>query len=178
MKRNYIFRFAGLSILFVTLAVNAQHEGELYLGLSPEITIEKEYDPGEFDFNALPLVLQYWLSDPLAIRITTTMNTHVLDGMSLSQAGGQLLLPWYFLHKLETGLSGFYLAPLAGFSYNLLTNSEEVSLGIEPGYTWFSPSGFSIFLGFQAGATWFGSEDETAGWRSHGGVKFSLGFRF
>ena len=87
-----------------------QQKGSLYLGLGPDITMEKEYTKGEFDVNVLPFVIQYNLNNYMGIRASTVINLHVKDGTEVSHVGGQLALPVYFLSGASSPVSGIYLA--------------------------------------------------------------------
>ena len=167
-----------LVLLLGSSHVNAQQKGALYLGLGPDITTEKEYEKGEFDINIVPLVFQYYLNKTVAIRASSLVNLHVGDGSEISQVGGQLALPVYFLSKASSGISGIYLAPLVGMSHNYISEGQEITPAGEAGYTWILPGGFTMNMGLQLGATYFTANDETAGWRNHSGIKFSLGYTF
>jgi len=167
-----------LVLLLGSNHVNAQQKGALYLGLGPDITTEKEYEKGEFDINVAPIVLQYYLGKTVAIRASSMVNLHIGDGTEVSQVGGQLAVPVYFLSKSSSAISGIYLAPLVGVSHNYISEGKEITPAGEAGYTWILPGGFTMNMGLQLGATYFTANDETAGWRNHSGIKFSLGYTF
>lgn len=172
-------RIIGMFLmLFIFYGAKAQNKGTIYIGVQPEITVEKEYAKGEFDVNIVPLVFQYWLSESITIRYSNILNVHVNKGLQTSQIGGQLAFPWYFLHEKESELSGFYIAPLGALTYNNISGGTENTLALEPGFTWFNKSGLTLSLGFQLGGTHFTANDQTNGWRSHGGLKFNIGYRF
>lgn len=175
-------KYQTLLLLIVLLANNktgyGQEKGAVFLGLTPDITVEKDYDRGEFDINIVPIVFQYYLSPTLALKAASIVNLHVYEGSQISHLGGQISGPVYFLSQKESFASGFYLAPLFGFAHNLLSDGNEFTTAIEPGYTWISEGGFTMNLGIQLGATYFTAGDETGGWRDHFGLKFSLGYTF
>jgi hypothetical protein len=150
----------------------------LFIGLQADITIEiKNNEEKVFAVNVLPLVAQYYATDEIAFRITPLLNLQS-DTWQVSNVGGQLGMPVYFLAACTNWISGFYAAPVFGFSYNLATVSNELTCALEPGYTWIMEKGFSMNLGLQLGATYFTAQDENHGWRNHTGVKFSLGYTF
>jgi len=155
-----------------------QQKGSLFLGLTPDLTVEPDYDKGEFDVNIIPLVAQYYLSPTLALKVATIVNLHVNEGSEISHLGGQFSVPVYFLSQKESFASGFYLAPVFGISHNMISEGNELTAALEPGYTWITESGFTMNLGVQLGGTYFTANDETAGWRNHFGLKFSLGYTF
>jgi hypothetical protein len=155
-----------------------QQKGSLFLGLGPDITTEKEYDKGEFDVNVLPFDIQYYLNKTIAIKASTVINLHVGDDTQISQLGGQLSIPIYFLSGSSSPVSGIYLAPVLGLSHNQISKGNEITAAAEAGYTWITPSGFTMDLGLQLGGTYFTANDETAGWRNHSGIKFRLGYTF
>ena len=172
-----------ISIVLLVLLLGNHHgygqqKGALYLGLGPDITTEKEYEKGEFDINIVPFVLQYYLSKTVAIRASSVVNLHIGNETEISQVGGQLALPVYFLSKASTAISGIYLAPLVGMSHNYISEGNESTAAAEAGYTWILPGGFTMNLGLQLGATYFTADDQTAGWRNHSGLKYSLGYTF
>jgi len=176
--RNKVLLIAVLLMFLGNCHVSAQQKGALYLGLSPDITTEKEYGKGEFDLNVLPIVIQYYLNNTVAIRVSSTVNLHIGNGTEIAQVGGQVAIPVYFLSKSSSAISGIYLAPLGGMSHNYISASNEITTAAEAGYTWNLPGGFTMNLGLQLGGTYFTAEDETAGWRNHSGIKFSLGYTF
>ena len=80
--------------------------------------------------------------------------------------------------KKPTAVSGLFAAPVFGFSHNKVSTSNEITVALEPGYTWVLEKGFTMNLGLQLGGTYFTASDESGGWRNHTGVKFSLGYTF
>ena len=172
-----------IALVLLVFSVGIQHglgqqKGSLYLGLGPDITTEKEYAKGEFDVNVLPFVIQYNLNNYMGIRASTMINLHVNNGTEVSHVGGQLGLPIYFLSGASSAVTGIYLAPVLGVSHNLISEGNEITAAAEAGYTWLTNSGFTMNLGLQLGGTYFTANDETAGWRNHSGIKFSLGYTF
>lgn len=155
-----------------------QQKDDLYLGMGPDFTREKEYEKGEFDVNILPLVIQYNLSNYVGLRASLIVNLHVNEESEVSHVGGQLALPVYFLNGASSAVTGIYLAPVLGLSHNMISQGEEITAAAEAGYTWITVSGFSMNLGLQLGGSYFTANDESAGWRNHSGIKFSLGYTF
>ena len=86
---------------------------------TPDITVERDYEKGEFDLNIAPLVVQYYLGPKLALKAASIVNLHVHEGSEISHLGGQLSLPVYFLAHKESFASGIYLAPVFGLTHNL-----------------------------------------------------------
>jgi hypothetical protein len=175
-----IYRFTTALLIFVfgLQQTTGQQKGAIYVGLAPDITVEKEYEKGEFDINIAPLVFQYYLTNSIALRAATTVNLHVGNGSEVSHVGGQIALPVYLFSGAESFASGFYLAPVIGLSHNQISEGNEITTTAEAGYSWITESGFTMNLGIQLGGTYFTANDESAGWRNHWGIKYSLGYTF
>ena len=172
-----------ISLLLVLILMGkqsgfGQEKGSLFIGLGPDITKEKDYEKGEFDVNVLPFDIQYYLSKTIALKASAVVNLHVADRTEISQVGGQLAVPIYFLRGTEIPFSGIYLAPLFGWAHNYISQGNEITAAAEAGYTWITPGGFTLNLGLQLGGSYFTARDETAGWRNHSGLKFRLGYTF
>jgi hypothetical protein len=167
-----------LLLLAAILSLSAQSSYKVYIGMMPEITREiQDNEEKIFSVNVLPLVAQFYLNAYNGIRISPLLNLDS-DTKELSNVGGQLAFPIYFLAKRGALASGVYAAPVVGFSHNRRSAGKELTLAIEPGYSWIFPRGFSMNLGLQLGGTNFIGGSADAGWRNHAGLKFSLGYTF
>lgn len=165
-------------LLAASMTLNAQTSKRLFIGILPDITREiKDNEDKVFSVNVLPLVAQVYLNEYNGIRISPLLNLDS-DTKQLSNVGGQLAFPIYFLAKRGALASGVYAAPVVGFSHNRRSGGKELTLAIEPGYSWIFPRGFSMNLGLQLGGTNFSGGSADKGWRNHAGLKFSLGYTF
>ena len=125
----------------------------------------------------MPLVTQFYLNEFSGIRLSTILNLES-SSKEISNVGAQLGFPVYFLVKQGPRAGGIYAAPVLGFTHNKQSGGNELTLVIEPGYSWVTVSGFSMNLGLQLGGTYFTPTQEAEGWRNHSGLKFSLGYTF
>jgi hypothetical protein len=165
-------------LLAASISLSAQSPNKLFIGLMPELTREiKDNEEKIYSVNVLPLVVQAYLNEYSGIRFSSVLNLDS-DSKELSNTGGQLALPVYFLAKGGSLASGVYAAPVLGFSHNRRSGGNEFTLALEPGYSWIFTKGFSMNLGLQLGGTYFTKNKPDAGWRNHAGVKFSLGYTF
>ena len=165
-------------IFGLTLSLAGQSKHKFFIGIQPDITREiKNNEENVFSVNVVPLVAQYYFNEEIALRLSSTVNLQS-DTRELSNVGGQLGMPIYIFAGRADWVRRFYASPVFGFSHNLVTESNELTCALEPGYTWIMEKGFSMNLGFQLGATYFTAQDENHGWRNHSGVKFSLGYTF
>jgi hypothetical protein len=164
--------------LAASMTLNAQTSKRLFIGILPDITREiKDNEEKVFSVNVLPLVAQLYLNEYTGIRIASILNLDS-DSKELSNMGGQLAFPVYFLAKRSEMASGVYAAPVVGFSHNRRSGGRELTLALEPGYSWIFSTGFSMNLGLQLGGTNFMGGHADTGWRNHAGAKFSLGYTF
>jgi hypothetical protein len=69
--------------------------------------------------------------------------------------GGQLGIPVYPLVGRPGAVNALYAAPVFGFTHKKLTTSNEITLALEPGYSWILNKGFSMNRGLQQGSTYF-----------------------
>lgn len=165
-------------LLAAAMSLSAQSPNKLFIGLMPELTREiKDNEEKIYSVNVLPLVVQVYLNECAGIRFSPLLNLDS-DSKELSNMGGQLALPLYFLAKRGSLASGVYAAPVLGFSHNRRSAGNELTLAMEPGYSWVFTKGFSMNLGLQLGGTYFTKDKPDAAWRNHAGVKFSLGYTF
>ncbi len=164
-------------MLFISiLALQGQDTKKLFLGLQPDITREiKDNEENSFSINILPLVVQVYLNEASAIRLTSILNLEN-NSKQISNVGAQLAVPIYFLHKRGPKAAGVYTAAVLGLSHNQQSGGNEITLAIEPGYSWVLEKGFSMNLGLQLGGTYFTPTADAEGWRNHAGLKFSLGY--
>jgi len=158
--------------------LQGQSTRKRYIGIQPDLTMEiKNNDEKAFSINVLPLVAQVYLNEFTALRISSTLNLQNTT-KSVSHVGGQLGIPVYIFGLHSTAVKGIYAAPVFGFSHNKNSSSNELTLALEPGYSWILPRGITLNLGLQLGASYFTAEDPEGGWRNHAGIKFSLGYTF
>ena len=171
----------SLSLLLlcsITMTISGQGTRKLFIGILPDITREiKDNDDNVFNINVLPVAAQFYVNEFAAIRLGSILNLQS-DTRSISNVGGQLGIPVYPLGKHPGAVNGLYAAPVFGFNHNKFTTANEITLALEPGYSWVLNKGFSMNLGLQLGGTYFTSNDSSRGWRNHTGVKFSLGYTF
>lgn len=165
-------------LCIASMSLSAQSSKDLFIGVQPDITREiKDNEEKIFSVNVLPLVAQVNLNEYSGIRISPVLNLDSDTG-ELSNLGGQLIIPVYFLAKKSPLAGGVYAAPVLGFSHNRRSTGNELTLAIEPGYSWVFTKGFSMNLGLQLGGTNFMGGNTDTGWRNHAGIKFSLGYTF
>jgi hypothetical protein len=165
-------------MLTASMSLDAQNSKRLFIGIQPDITREiKDNEEKIFSVNVLPLVAQVYLNEFSGIRISPILNLDH-DSKELSNVGTQLVFPVYFLVIRSTRSSGVYASPVLGFSHNRRSGGNELTLAIEPGYSWIFANGFSMNLGLQLGGTNFLGGTADTGWRNHAGLKFSLGYTF
>lgn len=171
--------FLNIVMLFtMILALQGQDSRKLFLGLQPDITREiKGNEEKVFSVNIVPLVAQLYLNEFTGIRLAPLLNLEP-KSKEISHVGAQLGFPVYFLLKRGPKAGGVYAAPVVGFSHNKQSEGNELTLAIEPGYSWLTLMGFSINLGLQLGGTYFTPTEQAEGWRNHAGLKFSLGYTF
>lgn len=175
MKKTALYL---ILLLIAGMSLSAQSPNKLFIGLMPELTREiKDNEEKVYSVNVLPLVVQAYLNEYTGIRLSSLLNLDS-DSKELSNIGGQLALPVYFLAKRSSLASGVYAAPVLGFSHNRRSEGDELTLALEPGYSWVFTRGFSMNLGLQLGGTYFTKDEPDAGWRNHAGLKFSLGYTF
>jgi len=175
MKKTALY----LALLLVaSMTIKAQTSKRLFIGILPDITREiKDNEEKVYSVNVLPLVAQVYLNEFSGIRISSVLNLES-SSKELSNVGAQLAFPVYFLARRGPKASGIYTAPVLGFSHNRQSGGNELTLAIEPGYSWVFKRGFSMNLGLQLGGTYFSIHEPNAAWRNHAGLKFSLGYTF
>jgi hypothetical protein len=165
-------------LLVACMMLSAQNSKKLFVGILPDITREiKDNEEKVFSVNVIPLAIQVYLNKFSGIRISTILNLES-SSKEISNVGAQLGFPVYFLAKRSPGAAGIYAAPVLGFTHNKQSGGNELTLAIEPGYSWVANSGFSMNMGLQLGGTYFTPTQEAEGWRNHSGIKFSLGYTF
>ena len=158
--------------------LSAQNSKKLFVGILPDITREiKDNEEKVYSVNVLPLAAQVYLNEFSGIRISTILNLES-SSKKISNVGAQLGFPVYFLARRGPGAAGVFAAPVLGFTHNRQSGGNELTLAVEPGYSWLTASGFSMNLGLQLGGTYFTHTGESEGWRNHSGIKFSIGYTF
>ena len=166
-----------LSLSF--FSIYSQSDRAIFIGIQPAITVEPEYEKGEFDVNIIPLVFQSSLSKRVDYRIVSIVNYHFGPINQISDLGLEIGFP-VFLKSKETILepsSGIFVSPVISFGRNLLNEHYTLTLAAEPGYFFDFNSRFALSLQFQIGGSYFvyDAENENA-WRTHFGFKANLGF--
>jgi len=164
--------------LAACMMLSAQNSKKLFVGILPDITREiKDNEEKVYSVNVMPLAAQVYLNEFSGIRISTILNLES-SSKEISNVGAQLGFPVYFLARRGPGAAGVYAAPVVGFTHNRQSGGNELTLAVEPGYSWLTASGFSMNLGLQLGGTYFTPTGESEGWRNHSGIKFSIGYTF
>ena len=158
--------------------LQGQSARKLFIGILPDITREVIYNEEKvFSVNVLPLIAQVSLNEFTGIRLSSILNLQN-NTKSISHLGGQLGIPVYLFGNHSSPVKGVYAAPVFGFSHNKISSSNEMTVALEPGYSWILSGGFTMNLGLQLGGTFFTTEGPDWGWRNHAGLKFSLGYTF
>ena len=73
---HFVILFSIVLLFINPVKVYTQISIPLFMGIQPNITIEKIYSKGELDINVTPFVLQLPLGEKLDFRFTTTSNYH------------------------------------------------------------------------------------------------------
>lgn len=155
--------------------------GRVFVGIQPSVTVEPFYEKGEFDVNALPLIVEVPVAAHLSVRLAPTVNYHT-GGQSngISDLGLFVVTP-IFLQKRKLPaepLSGFYVGPVVGFGRNQMRDHYTITAAVEPGFLFPAERAFTIALGLQVGASYFTYDSSAEKWILHWGPKVTFGFWF
>lgn len=167
-----------VGIACMVSSLEGQSGKELYIGIQPTISIETESEQSELTMTLPSLILEAGITEMVHLRIMTSFEMLSSEVSILSHIGLQAGLPVYFLSGREGPASGFYLAPLGGFSWDQLNSRQELTIAFEPGYSWCFSSGFTMKLGIQLGGTRVVGGGGLATLHEHTEAVFSLGYTF
>lgn len=174
--RTHLFAFCIVCFFFLNQETSAQKK-PLFIGINPSLTIEKDYDRGEYDINILPLVFQIPLNERLDLRFTTIYNYGIRNyGNRFFHAGLETALPVFFKEKsADSPSEGFYVAPILSLSRNRFDKYYNSGIWFEPGYMFLIGKKMGLSLGVQFGATYFSHKHNRDIIKSHFGLKVILG---
>lgn len=168
-------------IAFILIGTSAQklsaQKKPVFIGINPSLTIEKDYNRGEYDINILPLVVQFSLSEKADLRFTTIYNYGIRQfGNRFYHAGIETAIPIFFKQKdISNASEGFYIAPVISLTRNRFDKYTNTGLWIEPGYFFLIEEKIGLSVGVQFGATYFTHKNSRDILRNHLGVKVILG---
>jgi hypothetical protein len=151
-------------------------ERPLFIGVQPMVTIEPFYESGEFDVNVLPAVVGLELSASVDLKIAPIASWQFGGHGGIRHLGAEINAPYYFRERPEGGSDkGFFGAPLVAYTRNLMDDGNEVTVGVEVGYTILFEGGTELKIGLQEGATFFFGNPDTEKTVNRFGIKISFG---
>ncbi|HNQ69065.1 MAG TPA: hypothetical protein PKN32_11855 [Bacteroidales bacterium] len=171
--------FTILIISLICIYSTAQQNKTIFIGINPSVTIEPSYPPGCFDVNIFPLVLEYNITKNFDIRGISVLNYGFRHFSSaLINVGAELSFPYYlnFGKSAPATSSGFFVALGSAFTRNIYYNHKNISVFLEPGYSFLWDNKFSLIIDLQYGRTFFFYDDGNNIMGNHFGVKFILGW--
>lgn len=158
MKRSLLLLVASI-ILVQLAAFPVERAGWITLGISPSFLIEP-YDEhaNTVEINALPLTLEFGLSDLWAIEFRPILNLRFKpeEPVTVSHVGltittpRYLALPWL----AEDNIAGI-LGPVITYTWNLQDKVHTVTLAGEVGVSSVPSPSWGLDAQAQAGATLF-----------------------
>jgi len=168
-----------VSFVFFCGFITAQQNKTLLVGINPSVTVESSYPKGCFDFNILPLVVEYNIIKNLDIRGICLLNYGIRNvGSALINIGAEVTVPYYlrFSNSVQQTPSGFFIALGSAFTRNVYYKHKNVSVFLEPGYNFLWDDKFSLIIDLQYGRTFFMYDDGNDIVGNHFGVKVILGW--
>lgn len=168
-----------LLFILINLCTIAQQKKSIFIGINPSVTIEQSYPRGCFDINILPLVIEYNITKNFDIRGISLLNYGFRNlGSALINVGAELSFPYYlnFAKSAPQTSSGFFVAIGSAFTRNIYYNHKNISVFLEPGYSFLWDNKFSLIIDMQYGRTFFFYDDGNTIIGNHFGVKFILGW--
>lgn len=167
-----------LIMAFTATSIQAQSGKSLFLGAQPSLGIQKNSEFGKVHLMAPAIVLQAGISEVIHLRLSSYLNVNAKNLQELRQFGIEVGMPIYMAGKKEKAASGFFLAPVGAYSQDADSRDRDYKVAVEPGYTLYFASGFTMNLGLQVGSIYTTSEGSSVERRNHNKVIFSLGYTF